>query len=457
MTSSLRQTRSRVNARGAAAVVVCAALLLLALHSGATAVWPPWLAQDEGEPVYPDVTASVGDVRAKMGAHDVVLIDARPADDYERGHIPGAISFPMPGEHASGGIPVGDIPAVLGAAGLTGTAKYICYGERTYSDPAAYAFWLLEAGGAERVQLLDGGHEAWVASGGHVETAPRRLTPAVWTVAPVDSLLASLAYVVDHYGVSGHEIIDARSHAEWEGGSAGSEAAGRARGGEADAAGGDAARVGHIPHSLHCDFREMLEDGALLPADECREIFSLTGPRPASPVRLGDEFIVHGLGAEHGAMAYYLLRRAGLSDVRYYPGGWNRWRADETLPIVRFVSGVELKEMVARANRWPWQDQPDPTFVFIDVRHEYDHANGHIPGSVVLTSRLFADSLDVVLARHWPEVDRATTPVVTYCYGPTCIRSRYTSTAAARAGFLRVWRFYGGLEEWREVGGRIAK
>ncbi len=299
-------------------------------------------------------------------------------------------------------------------------------------------FWLLEAGGASRVQLLNGGYSAWTASAGRAETELRRLTPTVWTPEPSDTLLASLDYVREQYGVAGHEIIDARHRAAWEGV-------------------GEGVRVGHIPHSLQFDFEEFLEDGLLLPAEECREIFSMTGPRPASPVRLSDEFIVHGEGGESGAIGYFMLRRAGLAAARYYPGGWRRWRADESLPVVRFIGGEELNDLVMRANRWPWQDAPSESFVLIDVRHEGDYANGHIPGSVCLTSRLFADSLDVYLDRYWPDIDRATTPIVTYCYGPTCIRSRHTSTDAARAGFLSIWRFYGGLEEWRVVGGRMVE
>jgi len=419
------------SARGVAAVAVYAALLLLGLCAASHAVWPPWLAQDDLEPVYPDVTASVDDVRALAGRRDVVLIDARRRSAYADGHIPGAVSMPPPNEFPGDGIPVADLPAVLGAVGLSGGSSYVCYGDDTYSDAAAYAFWLLEAGGAERVKLLDGGYQAWLDVGGSADTEPHRLTPTAWTAEPVDSLFAPLDYILGQYGIRGYEIIDVRSRRAWA--------------------------EGHIPHALHFDATAMLESGMLLPPEECREIFSVTGPRPASPVRLGDEFIVHGDGVDDGAMGYFLLRRAGVADVLYYPGGWGRWRDDGTLPIVRFIGGEELNELVSRGNRWPWQDAPPESFVLIDVRHEGDYANGHIPGSVVLTSRLFADSLDVVLERHWPNIDRETTPIVTYCYGPTCIRSRHTSTDAARAGFLRIWRFYGGLEEWREVGGRVAK
>jgi len=76
---------------------------------------------------------------------------------------------------------------------------------------------------------------------------------------------------------------------------------------------------------------------------------------------------------------------------------------------------------------------------------------------VSLRSDYFADSVDVRLERYWPKIDRETVPVVTYCYGESCIRSRATSTAAAREGFVRIERFLGGLDEWRHAGGELVR
>lgn len=436
--STVRFHGGAASLRGAP-VLLCIVFAIVLFAQTALGVWPPWAKRDESEPVYPDVTATVEQVRAKSGAHNVVLVDARPIGAYARGHVPGAVSMP-PEERLPG-----DLAAAFGASGFSGDARYICYGGGSYSDAAAFVFWMLESGGAERVQLMEGGYEAWVASGGRADVEPRTLAPTTWRPEAAPELSAPLGYVREHYGVGGYEIIDARERGEWEGP-------------VADPGRGPVGRVGHIPHSLQFDFDEFFEDGALLSAEESREVFSMLGPRPSSPVRLADEFIVHGDGSRgSGAMGYYLLRRAGIEKVRFYPGGWRRWIADESLPIVRFIGGEELKLLVTRANRWPWQDAAPSSFVLIDVRHEGDHARAHLPGSVCLTSRLFADSLDVYLERHWPDIDRASTPIVTYCYGPKCIRSRYTSTDAARAGFVNIWRFYGGLEVWRQIDGRIVE
>ena len=160
-------------------------------------------------------------------------------------------------------------------------------------------------------------------------------------------------------------------------------------------------------------------------------------------------------GPQPGRRELEELRRAGVEVVRYYPGGWRDWTEDASLPIVRIIHSEELALRLAEDRRWFRPNAPPASFAFFDVRHGADYERGHIPGAVNLPSSVFADSLDAALDRHWPNLDRAQAPIVTYCYGERCIRSRATSTAAAREGFVYVERFYGGLDEWRNIGGNI--
>lgn len=450
--SCVKRDAARTTRRGRTRVALVATILFTVVASGlyqdAGAVWPPWAKDpDVPDPVYPDVTCSADWLRNHLTSRDVVVVDARVSRLYTDGHIPGAISIPaerLPGVEGEGDI--AGLSAALGEAGLGGRGTIICYGDETYSDVAGFLFWALEVSGAGKVMLLDGGYEYWISTGGNAETDAHVLPPAHWAATPAAEFLAASEYVDSIYGAPGFEIIDTRSARSWEGP-------------VDDPATGPTGRVGHIPHSLQFDFSEFIgNDGLLFPPTECREIFSFLGPRRSSRVNLQDEFIVHGDGSPGGgAMGYCLLRLAGMAHVKYFPAGWSEWVSDESRPTVRFISGDELKILVEREQRWPWADSPMEAFVFLDVRHEADHSKGHIPGSVVLTSRLVVDSLDVYMDRYWPGADRTTIPFVSYCYGPECIRSRHTSTDAARAGFRDIQRFYGGMVEWRQVSGRIAK
>lgn len=429
--------------RGAAlrlTIVLAAASVMCS--SVAVAVEWPWLRKTESPPVYPEVTVAAEWLSANLRSSSVSVLDARPTEAYESGHIPGAVSVPASslGLERVGS---GEIGSVLGDLGLTGRGRVVCYGDATLDENAALLFWALDIAGAEAPAVLEGGLDAWSALGYGIDSGEESLPPVTWTGAPRPRDFASAAYVALVFGVDGHEIVDTRGWEQWSG-----EA-------PADGASG---RAGHVPHALPYDFTEFQRsDGTLLPPEETRQIFSRFGPRPSNPVDLDHEFIVHGAGGPDGALGFFLLRRAGVERLRYFPAGWGEWARDVSLPVVRIVGAEELVQRVASSRRWLRPDAPPEGFLLFDVRHWGDYASGHIPGSVGLPSTWFADSLDVYVDRHWPEIDRASTPVVTYCYGSNCIRSRNTATEAARGGFVRVERFYEGVSGWRLAGGDLLR
>ncbi|HYW68360.1 MAG TPA: rhodanese-like domain-containing protein [bacterium] len=390
----------------------------------------------------------------------VVVIDTRSTPSYRAGHVPGAVSFPPESAPEVGSLPeLVRLPQLLGGLGLTGRERLVCCGEISYSGEASRVFWLLEAAGAGRVMMLEGGFAAWRLSGRRVEFADSPRAPVEWAPSPNEERLATSEYVRRSFGEAGVEILDARGPDAW-------------RGPLPRADWGAQRRVGHIPHALPLDLTAFFEPGGtFLGLSETWAHFTSLGPRPANPVDVSSEFVVHGWGEGHqadpgqpgaysggeGALAYFLLRRAGVERVRLYTRGWSDWYGDPYLPVVRIVTADELMYRLGKSQRWLRPKAPPGNFAFFDVRHPADHTRSHIRGSVALRSDHFADSLDIKLEQFWPDIDRATTPVVTYCYGEQCIRSRATSTAAARGGFIYIERFYGGLDEWLAAGGSVVR
>jgi len=456
--SRSRHAVARIQGQRAHALfLVTAFVLTLALLpcSGSAQVWPK--REPVPEPDYPDVTVTAEWLAHRLDSRNIVVIDARPAASYLAGHVPGAVSFPPElALDIESLAELARLPDVLGGLGLSGREWLVCCGEVSYSRDAARVFWLLEAAGAGRVVMLDGGVAGWRAAGRELMSGDARRPRATWTQEPDSELLATREYVRRAFGEPGVELIDARGLDAW-------------RGHVEPDDWGSLVRVGHIPHALPFDFTTFFApDGTFLEPSETWSSFAKLGPRPANPIDLADEFVVYGWGIGSGAHAgedawgdgplgYFLLRRAGITRVRLYPGGWRDWSGDPYLPIVRTVTAEELMHRLRRSRRWLRPDAPPEDFAFFDVRHPADHSSGHIRGSVTLRSDYFADSLDVRIDHHWPDLDRATIPVVTYCYGEHCIRSRATSTAAARAGFIYVERFYGGLDEWRSLGGKLVE
>lgn len=103
-----------------------------------------------GEPV------SMPELLKRARSADVVILDARPANEYEAGHIAGAIS-----------VPVADLRRRLKE--LPTTREYVAYCRGPYCVYADQAVELLQAKGRRARRLLEGFPE-WRAAGLPVET-----------------------------------------------------------------------------------------------------------------------------------------------------------------------------------------------------------------------------------------------------------------------------------------------
>lgn len=99
-----------------------------------------------------------GEVRRRLRAPfpPFRILDVRPREDYERGHIPGALSAPPEG--------ITSLPE-----GTDERTEFIVVGEKP-EDPAMRAASLaLRFLGARRVVELTGGMVEWERAGGPVE------------------------------------------------------------------------------------------------------------------------------------------------------------------------------------------------------------------------------------------------------------------------------------------------
>ena len=204
--------------------------------------------------------------------------------------------------------------------------------------------------------------------------------------------------------------------------------------------------AGHIPHALPFDPRTFLsKDGNLPDPSETRRRLGTLGPRHNDPVSLDSTFVLYADGASDPRLSLgrRLLASAGL-DVRVFPGGWREWTAGGSRPTVRIVSATDLAALLKRE---------DPSrLILLDLREARDFAIGHLPGASSLPFALFAETFEKRVAEGWPGAGRIRLPLVLYCYGPECIRSREAGAQAARLGFRDVVWFRGGVQEWLAAG-----
>lgn len=212
--------------------------------------------------------------------------------------------------------------------------------------------------------------------------------------------------------------------------------------------------AGHIPHALPFDPRALLsKDGNPPDPSEIRRRLGTLGPRPNDPVSLDSTFVLYGEDSTdpRPGEGKRLLTLAGL-DARVFPGGWREWMAGGSRPSVRVVSAADLAALLKREDPRLAGERPASGLILLDLREARDFAVGHLPGASSLPFTLFAEIFEKKAAEGWPGAGRRRLPLVLYCYGPECIRSREAGAQAARLGFRNVLWFRGGVREWLAAG-----
>jgi thiosulfate/3-mercaptopyruvate sulfurtransferase len=325
----------------------------------------------------------------------------------------------------SGGDLVG-LRTRLAGLGISGRETVVVYG--TGREAVARAYRLLRWAGCAEVRVLDGG----------LETAPPR--PAAAEFRPAargEEVETDASWIAGTFAQAGVQLLDVRDTRGWERWETPPTFA-----------------AGHIPYSLPFDPRALLAAGGGWPdPDAVRGYFANFGPRPGDPVRLDSTFVLYGEDARdpRADLGYLLLSLAGL-DVRVFPGGWKEWKADGARPVVRVISAADLAARLRRENPGLAADRPPRGLILFDLREPRDFAIGHLPGALSLPFLHFPEDFGKAVTARWPGADRATMPLVLYCYGIDCVRSRKAGARAASLGFRDVLWFRGGVEEWRQAG-----
>lgn len=240
---------------------------------------------------------------------------------YAESHIPGAVflhcdrdlSGPMNGLNGRHPLPAFEVLAQrLDEIGIDGATQVVVYDD-AQGMIAGRLWWLLRWLGHDRVALLDGGLQAWLATGGAMSAELPTLRPKKFVagngIPPFEAadLLARLQSAQ-------MRLVDARSADRFRGENETMDPVG-----------------GHIPGAVNRFFRDNLQaDGRYKPAAELRAewLKVLAGASPESVVHQCGS----GVSACHNMLA---MEIAGLTGSRLYAGSWSEWCADPARPVVR--------------------------------------------------------------------------------------------------------------------------
>ena len=173
------------------------------------------------QPDFPNakLLVSAASVQETAGTKNFVIIDARTAG-YDVSHIPGAINIKF-GDYftaGSGLLPVTELNSKLSAAGLKRNMTFVIYDNTTDSFGAAgRIFWMLEYLGCNKVYILDGGWDKWIADERPTETAINTLPAAKFKAAIKKSKRMTKEIIQKKLGTKNFAVVDSRTDEEYNG------------------------------------------------------------------------------------------------------------------------------------------------------------------------------------------------------------------------------------------------
>ena len=239
--------------------------------------------------------------------------------DYDRGHLPGAVFFDIddvaePGTSLPHMIPSAErFAAKMAERGIGNDDRVVVYDAVGLSS-AGRAWWMLRLFGHDNVALLDGGLPTWKAEGRPLETRAPAIPERRFTARFRPELVRDKAAVLADLGPHREQVIDAR-------------AAGRFTGEAEETWPGR--RRGHIPGSRNVPFDLVTQRDTrqLKSAEELRRLFDAAGVDLTKPIVTSC-----GSGVTACALAF-ALHLIGRPDVAVYDGSWSEWGLPDGPPI----------------------------------------------------------------------------------------------------------------------------
>src|SRR5258706_1588893 len=248
---------------------------------------------------------------------NVIVWDVRPAGDYARGHIPGAVSIGdapkvLRDDNTEDFISTERIEKILGAAGLDPSREIIVYGSRGTWNPY-FGLYTLQYFGASDARVYHGGIEDWTAAGRPVSRDAAQL-PAVALKLKINvAMTVSTREMVARLNNPDVQIVDVRTPKEFSGEDI------------------RAIRGGHIPGALNIPYehnwidpdtpaklaRKQVADNAgmsLKPIDELKQLYAKLDP--------GKETIVYCQSGARASEKTVVLQQLGLKNVKVYDSSW---------------------------------------------------------------------------------------------------------------------------------------
>lgn len=243
------------------------------------------------------------------------ILDARPQENYNEGHIPGAVWVdPKAVEELSktpGALTNRTVwEEWLAPLGISPETLVVVVDDNRQLD-AARVWWLLTYLGVNRVALLDGGQTLWAERGLPVTQEVPKVEPWPFKVRFRKERLADRERVrrLIERESPDERILDTRSAQEFAGETIRSK------------------RGGHIPEACHLEWSNFVDaSGRFLSRDAIRAKLASVGLEP------GARLVIHCQSGGRASVSAFAAELVGHPTRNYYLG-WSDWGNAEDTPI----------------------------------------------------------------------------------------------------------------------------
>lgn len=250
---------------------------------------------------------------------DILIIDARSEDDYNKGHIPGAINVAWQSfckmEGKAGDKDWGtlldkdQLSKIYSDLGIDKNKKVIVYAQKNGWGEDGRLAWMFKETGVD-VRMLNGGMDLWKSNGEEISKEKVDPKKSEYVIKELKNDINIDTKTLKEK-MNDVKIIDTREKDEYDGANKFGEA-----------------RGGHIPKSINIPFNEVYnEDGTIKSKADLEKLFKDEG------INKDDEIVTYCTsGIRSGHMAL-ILKSIGYDNVKNYDASYYEWAGDKTNPV----------------------------------------------------------------------------------------------------------------------------
>jgi len=261
-------------------------------------------------------------IKPYIGHEKILIVDLSSEENYQKGHVPGAVHV-SPQAICAGEAPTtGLLPdkaalkALFDSLGLDPKTLVVAYDDQNGCWAGRF-IWVLEMIGHFRYSyvhgysFLNGGIAAWQEAGYEVETSAntREHSDAVLDCQAAHHQ-ADMQHISAHLDADGTIIWDARSPEEFSGADKRAE------------------KGGHIPGAFNYEWKRCLdENGKVRDLDDIREELYETH------IHGNKEIITHCQTHRRSGLTYLVGKALEFPRIKAYPGSWAEWGNHPDTPV----------------------------------------------------------------------------------------------------------------------------